>query len=104
MRRLKISIIDLIYNSYTVSLYNRVMLPNFMSIMPQVIGVWCMEEGHEVNYSIFIGSQKLKHLSPDNVDLVFISAFNFTAQFAYALRNYYRYKGIVTVPGVPHAR
>ncbi|MEF8845220.1 MAG: radical SAM protein, partial [Bacteroidales bacterium] len=104
MRQLKISIIDLIYNSYTVSLYNRAMLPNFMSIMPQVIGVWCMEEGHEVNYSIFTGSQKLKKLSPDDVDLVFISAFTFTAQFAYALSNYYRSKGIVTVLGGPHAR
>ena len=104
MRKLKISIIDLIYNSYTVSLYNRAMLPNFMSIMPQVIGVWCMEEGHEVNYSIFTGSQKLKKLSPDDVDLVFISAFTFTAQFAYALSNYYRSKGIVTVLGGPHAR
>jgi len=104
MKKLRISIIDLIYNGYTHSIYNRAMLPNFMSIMPQVIGVWCMEEGHEVNYSIFTGSQKLKNLSPDDVDLVFISAFTFTAQFAYALSNYYRSKGIVTVLGGPHAR
>ena len=104
MKKLKISIIDLIYNGYNHSLYNRAMLANFMSIMPQVIGVWCREEGHEVNYSIFTGSQKLKNLSPDDVDLVFISAFTFTAQFAYALGNYYRSKGIVTVLGGPHAR
>ena len=72
--------------------------------MPQIIGVWCREEGHEVNYSIFTGSQKLKDLLSDNTDLVFISSFTYTAQLAYAISNYFRSRGIVTVLGGPHAR
>jgi len=104
MKKLKISIIDLIHNSPSFSLYRLAMFPNYISIMPQIIGVWCREEGHEVNYSIFTGLQNLNDLTKDQTDLVFISSFTFTAQLAYALSNYYRSKGIVTVLGGPHAR
>ncbi|MGB8492599.1 MAG: hypothetical protein WCE64_16215 [Bacteroidales bacterium] len=72
--------------------------------MPQIIGVWCREEGHEVNYSIFTGSQKVRDLIPDQTDLVFISSFTFTAHLAYALSNYARSRGILTALGGPHAR
>ena len=72
--------------------------------MPQIIGVWCKEEGHDVNYSIFTGTQKLNTLLQENYDLVFISSFTYTAQLAYALSNFYRSKKIVTVLGGPHAR
>lgn len=104
MKKLKIRIIDLIHNSPSSSLYRRVMFANYTSIMPQIIGVWCLEEGHEVDYSIFTGTQKLKDLLADSVDLVFISSFTYTAQLAYALSNYFRSRGIVTVLGGPHAR
>jgi hypothetical protein len=72
--------------------------------MPQIIGVWCLEEGHDVHYSIFTGSQKLRNLLMDKTDLVFISSFTYTAHLAYALSNYFRTRGIVTVLGGPHAR
>ena len=72
--------------------------------MPQIIGVWCREEGHEVSYSIFTGSQKLKDLLSVSVDIVFISSFTYTAQLAYAMSNFFRSRGIVTVLGGPHAR
>jgi hypothetical protein len=72
--------------------------------MPQIIGVWCKEEGHNVNYSIFTGSQSLKDLLFYETDLVFISSFTYTAQLAYALSNYFHSKGIITVLGGPHAR
>jgi len=104
MKKLRISIIDLIHNGPSQSLYRRVMFPNYTSIMPQIIGVWCKQEGHEVNYSLFTGSQKFRNLSQDQTDLVFISSFTYTAQLAYALSNYYRSQGIVTVLGGPHAR
>jgi hypothetical protein len=104
MKKLKISIIDLIHNSPSSSLYRRVMFANYASIMPQIIGVWCMEEGHEVNYSIFTGSQNLKDLLSDSSELIFISSFTYTAQLAYALSNYFRSRGKVTVLGGPHAR
>jgi len=104
MRKLKISIIDLIHNSPSSSLYRRVMFGNYVSIMPQIIGVWCMEEGHEVSYSIFTGSQNLKDLLSDNPELIFICSFTYTAQLAYAMSHYFRSRGIVTVLGGPHAR
>jgi hypothetical protein len=104
MKKLKISIIDLIHNSPSSSLYRRVMFANYVSIMPQIIGVWCTEEGHDVTYSIFTGSQNLKDLLSDSAELIFISSFTYTAQLAYALSNYFRLRGIVTVLGRPHAR
>ncbi len=104
MKKLRICIIDMIHNSPSHSLYRHIMFPNYTSIMPQIIGVWCKQEGHSVHYSIFTGSQKIKDLLPDQTDLVFISAFTYTAQLAYAFSNYFRSRGIVTVLGGPHAR
>ncbi|MCK4747378.1 MAG: hypothetical protein KAT15_10095 [Bacteroidales bacterium] len=104
MKKLRICIIDMIHNSPSHSLYRHIMFPNYTSIMPQIIGVWCKQEGHSVHYSIFTGSQKIRDLLPDQTDLVFISAFTFTAQLAYAFSNYFRSRGIVTVLGGPHAR
>lgn len=72
--------------------------------MPQVIAVWCREQGHEIRYSLYTGSQNLENLLDDKADLVFISSFTFTAQIAYALSNFFRTKGIPTVLGGPHAR
>ncbi len=104
MKNLKICIIDLIHNSPSKSVYRRTIFSNYISIMPQVIGVWCMEEGHTVNYFIFTGTQDLKDVLYDDADLVFISSFTFTAQLAYALSNFFHSRGIVTVLGGPHAR
>ncbi len=104
MKKLKISIIDLVHNCKSNSLYRRFMFPNYISIMPQIIGVWCREEGHEVYYSFYTGTQPIKNLWMENSDIVFISSFTFTAQMAYALSNYLREKGITTVLGGPHAR
>lgn len=104
MKKLRITIIDLIDNSLSISLYKRFMFNNYMSIMPQIIAVWCKEEGHKVNYSLFTGLQTLKNLAEDRTDIVFISSFTFTAQLAYAVSNFFRLKGIPTVLGGPHAR
>jgi len=80
------------------------MYPNFASIMPQVIGVWCREEGHDVHYAIYTGTQRIDKLLTDDLDIVFISSFSFTAQLAYALSKYFQSRGIATVLGGPHAR
>lgn len=104
MKKLKISIIDLLHNRPSKSLYRRYMFPNHASIMPQIIGVWCREEGHLVHYTIYSGIQKTERLLMEGTHIVFISAFSFTAQLAYALSAYYRSLGIVTVLGGPHAR
>ena len=104
MKKLQIGIIDLIYNKPSQSLYRRFVYPNFMSIMPQVIGVWCREEGHKVQYSIYTGTQRIDKLLTNDLDIVFISSFSYSAHLAYALSKYYRSKGIATVLGGPHAR
>jgi len=104
MKQLQIGIIDLIYNRPSQSLFRRFMFPNYMSIMPQVIGVWCREEGHKVQYSIYTGSQNISKLLADDLDIVIISSFSYSAQLAYALSKYYQSQGIATVLGGPHAR
>ena len=77
---------------------------NLASIMPQVVGVWCEAEGHEVTLVCYTGLENLTKELPDKVDLVFIGAFTEAALLAYALSNLFRSKGAVTVLGGPHAR
>ena len=104
MRRLHIGIIDIVSRGPTRALYARVMNPNLASIMPQVIGVWCREEGHEVTFVCYTGFEDLLDELPAEVDLVFIGAFTEAAHTAYALSNLFRSKGAITVIGGPHAR
>jgi len=77
---------------------------NLASIMPQVIGVWCSQEGHEVSFVCYTGFEDLMEEFPDPLDVVFIGAFTEAAHTAYALSNLFRAKGAVTVIGGPHAR
>jgi hypothetical protein len=77
---------------------------NLASIMPQVIGVWCEQEGHDVTLVCYTGMEDLLEELPADLDVLFIGAFTQSAQLAYALSNLYRKKGAVTVLGGPHAR
>jgi hypothetical protein len=77
---------------------------NLASIMPQVVAVWCQQEGHEVTLVCFTGREKLDQELPSGVDLVFICAFTQAALLAYSLSNYFQKQGCVTVLGGPHAR
>jgi hypothetical protein len=77
---------------------------NLASIMPQVIGVWCEQEGHDVTLVCYTGMEDLLQELPSDLDVLFIGAFTQSAQLAYALSNLYRKKGAVTVLGGPHAR
>jgi len=104
MRRLRIGIIDLVAKSPTRAMFARVMNANLASIMPQVIAVWCEQEGHDVKLICYTGFENLIEELPDNIDLVFIGAFTEAAQLAYALSNLFRSRGAVTVLGGPHAR
>ena len=80
------------------------MYANLASIMPQVIAVWCEEEGHDVTFICYTGFENLVDELPDRVDLVFVGAFTEAGQLAYALSNLFRSKGAVTALGGPHAR
>ena len=104
MRKLRIGIIDLVAKSPTRAMFARVMNANLASIMPQVIAVWCEQEGHEVRLVCYTGFENLIKELPDNPDLVFIGAFTEAAQLSYALSNLFRSRGAVTVLGGPHAR
>ena len=104
MRKLRIGIIDLVSKGPTRALFARVMNANFAAIMPQVIAVWCEQQGHDVTLVCYTGFENLVDELPDNVDLVFIGAFTEAAQLAYALSNLFRSRGAVTVIGGPHAR
>ena len=55
MRKRRIGIIDLVSKGPTRALYARVMNANLASIMPQVIAVWCEQEGHDVTFVCYTG-------------------------------------------------
>jgi hypothetical protein len=104
VRQLKICVIDLVTKAPTRALYARVMHANLASIMPQVLAVWCEEEGHEVTSICYTGLEDLSRDLPSDTDVVFIGAFTQAAQLAYALSNLFRSRGALTVLGGPHAR
>ena len=80
------------------------MYPNLASIMPQILGVWCEEEGHDVTFVCYTGFENLLEELPLDTDLVFIGSFTQAAQLSYALSNLLRSKGMLTAIGGPHAR
>lgn len=104
MKKLRIGIIDLASKGPTRALWARVMNANLASLMPQAVGVWCKEEGHDVTYLCYTGFENLVEELPQDVDIVFIGAFTEAAQLAYALSSQFRARGAVTVIGGPHAR
>src|SRR5215467_2313373 len=104
MRKLRVGIVDLVAKGPTNSLYARVMHANLASIMPQVLGVWCEAEGHQVTHVCYTGFENLVDELPRDVDIVFIGCFTEGAFLAYALSNLFRSRGAVTVLGGPHAR
>ncbi len=104
MRRLQIGILDLVARGPTRSLYGRVMNANLASIMPQVLGVWCEAEGHNVRLVCYTGFEDLTEEIPQDIDILFISSFSQAAQVAYAISHLFRSRGVVTVLGGPHAR
>ncbi|MGH6881424.1 MAG: B12-binding domain-containing radical SAM protein, partial [Hypericibacter sp.] len=104
MRRLRITVLDLVTKGMAKRLFARIMNANLASIMPQVVATWCEAMGHEVRYLCYTGSDDLSRELLEDADIVFISAFSRAAQTAYAVSNLYRRRGAVTVLGGPHAR
>jgi hypothetical protein len=104
MPKLNIGIIDIVSKGPTRALYARVMNANLASIMPQVIGVWCRELGHDVTFVCYTGFEDLLEELPATLDVLFIGAFTEAAHTAYALSNLFRTRGAITILGGPHAR
>ncbi|HEX2191363.1 MAG TPA: radical SAM protein [Longimicrobiaceae bacterium] len=101
---MRIGIVDLLGKEPPRNGYSRLMRANNTSIMPQVVGVWCEEEGHEVHFAYMSGPELLAGGLPDGLDLLFVNAFSQAALLAYALSAYHRSRGVPTVLGGPHAR
>ena len=104
MRRLRVTILDLVTKGPSKNTFARVMHPNMASIMPQVVGVWCEELGHTVRYICYTGFEDLSHEIMGETDLLFVGGFSRAAQTAYAVSNLFRSRGAITVLGGPHAR
>jgi len=102
--RLRVTVLDLVGKGSSRAVWQRLMVPNFASIMPQVIGVWCEELGHDVRVECYTGGEDLRAILSEDTDVLFIAAFTHSAQFASAVSNFARHQGIVTVLGGPHAR
>ncbi len=104
MRRLRVTILDLVTKGPSRTLWGRIMHANLASIMPQVVAVWCEEAGHDVRFVCYTGHEDLHEEIANDSDVVFIGAFTQAAQIAYAISNVFRQRGAVTVLGGPHAR
>lgn len=104
MRKLKVGILDLVHKAPTKALYARVMHANLAAIMPQVVGAWCQEMGHQTDFVCYTGLEDLSRELPSDCDIVFICGFTESAQLAYALSNFFQSQGAVTALGGPHAR
>jgi hypothetical protein len=103
-KRLKIGVLDLAAREPSNKMWSRMMRANFASIMPQVVGVWAEEAGHDVHFVCYTGRENLLIALPDDIDVLFISAFTRSAHLAYAISNMYQKQGAITVLGGPHAR
>ncbi len=104
MRKLKIAVVDLVVKATTKWLFGRMMNANQASIMPQVVAHWCEQEGHDVDFICYTGPENLLEELPTDADLIFIGAFTQSAQLSYAIGNFMRSRGAVTVLGGPHTR
>jgi hypothetical protein len=80
------------------------MKPNFASIMPQVIAVWCEEAGHDVTFVCHTGVVPLERQLPSDLDVLVVAAVTAAALAAAAISARWRAGGTVTAIGGPHAR
>jgi len=102
--RLRVTVIDLVTRGPTKRIFSRLMNPNYASIMPQAVAVWCEELGHRVKFVCYTGTEDVTGSLVDDTDVLFLGAFTRSAFTAYAISNIYRKRGVITVLGGPHAR
>jgi hypothetical protein len=76
----------------------------FVSIMPQVVSVWCRQLGHSAHYATYYGQDDPLRLLPSELDVVFIATYTQASALAYALAKVFRRRGVRTVIGGPHAK
>lgn len=104
MKKLRIGIIDILGKSASRRPYSRFVRASNMSIMPQVVAVWCEELGHDVRLAYYNGPRIMAGDPVEDADIVMISTFTQSSMLAYGLSQYFRAKGAITLVGGPHAR
>ncbi|HEB58606.1 MAG TPA: radical SAM protein [Gammaproteobacteria bacterium] len=108
MKRMRIGIIDVLYDmppsNGGYQIYRNQLRRQFVSIMPQVISVWCRRMGHDVHYATYYGQAEPHTLLPDDLDILFVSSYTQASALAYALARIFGARGTRTVIGGPHAR
>lgn len=108
MKKQKIAILELLVagpeKAASRMLYNRLLTKQYVSIMPQIVSVWCREMGHEVHYCTYYGQSAVESVIPDNLDTLIISCYTKNCSLAYAIATLYRQKGVKTILGGPHAK
>ena len=85
-------------------LYGLCFRKQFVSIMPQIVSVWCRQLGHDVTYATYFGQDFPERLVPDDADVIFVSSYTQASALAYGLAELFRRRGTLTVIGGPHAR
>lgn len=84
--------------------YDLLMVRQFASVTPQAIATWARRLGHRVFYAVYSGLGAPEKRLPDDLDVVFLSAYTQASALAYALGRLYRRRGTRTVFGGPHAK
>jgi radical SAM superfamily enzyme YgiQ (UPF0313 family) len=84
--------------------YRAVFKKQYAAIMPQAVAVWCRQLGHRVHYATYHGQCAPHRLLPDDLDVLFVSAYTQASALAYALARLYGRRGTRTIIGGPHAR
>lgn len=105
---MRIGIIDILSDelssTWGTKFYRFSFQKQYMSIMPQVIAVWCRQLGHKVHYCTFYGQKDPLRLLPDDLDVLFVASYTQASAMAYALAKVFRNRGTLTVIGGAHAR
>jgi Radical SAM superfamily len=106
-RRLRIGVLELLSgelpSGFQSRVYHLLIRRQFYSVMPQAVAAWCRRLGHSVSYATYYGQAAPERLLPEDLDIVFLSAFTEAAGLAYALAKVYRARKTRTVIGGPHA-
>jgi hypothetical protein len=105
---MKVAVLDLLCDGRIRGpfggLYGLYFRKQFVSIMPQIVSVWCRQLGHDVTYATYYGQNFPERLVPDDTDVIFISSYTQASALAYALAELFRRRGTLTIIGGPHAR
>ncbi len=107
-RRLRIGVLELLSgevpSGFASRVYHLLIRRQFYSVMPQTVSAWCRRDGHTVFYATYYGQAAPERLLPEDLDIVFVSAFTEAAGLAFAVAKIYRTRKTRTVLGGPHAR